>query len=56
MSSPHIERKSSAALRDPRWLLWPLLAMTLVVLWRHQDNIKRLLRGEEGSFKKTKAE
>jgi sulfate transport system permease protein len=29
MSSPHIERKSSAALRDPRWLRWPLLAIAL---------------------------
>jgi sulfate transport system permease protein len=27
--SPHIERKSSLALRDPRWLRWPLLAIAL---------------------------
>jgi sulfate transport system permease protein len=29
MSSPHIKRKSSAALRDPRWLRWLLLAIAL---------------------------
>ncbi|MEO6688568.1 MAG: sulfate ABC transporter permease subunit CysW [Dokdonella sp.] len=29
MSSPHIQRKSSAALRDPRWLRWGLLAIAL---------------------------
>lgn len=38
--------------RDPA-IVWPMLGLTLVVLWRHQDNIKRLLRGEEGSFKKS---
>ena len=37
-------------------IFWPLLALTLVVLWRHQDNIKRLLRGEEGSFRKMNGE
>ena len=56
----------SAAISAPLWA-WifaaeptqPLvvLAIVLVVLWRHQGNIGRLLRGEESkiSFKKTSA-
>ncbi len=33
---------------------WPLLALTLLVFWRHRSNIGRLLQGEEGSFRSTK--
>lgn len=32
---------------------WPMLILSLVVFWRHKDNIKRLIRGEEGSFRKS---
>lgn len=33
-------------------IFWPMLALTFLVYFRHHDNIKRLLRGEEGSFRK----
>ncbi len=32
--------------------LLPLTAMTLVMIWRHQENILKLLSGEEKSFRK----
>lgn len=34
-------------------IFWPMLVLTLVVTVRHQDNIKRLLSGEESGFKKS---
>lgn len=37
-------------------MFWPLLMLTLIILVRHHDNIKRLLRGEEGSFRKGNVE
>ena len=33
-------------------LLCAALVMAALLLWRHQDNISRLVSGEEGSFKK----
>lgn len=35
-------------------IFWPMLVLTLVVTVRHQDNIKRLLSGEEFGFKKSR--
>jgi glycerol-3-phosphate acyltransferase PlsY len=36
-------------------LVWPMLALTLIILLRHHENIQRLWKGEEGNFKKSKA-
>lgn len=32
---------------DRAWLVWVLGAMTLLVIWRHRSNIRRLLSGTE---------
>jgi acyl phosphate:glycerol-3-phosphate acyltransferase len=33
-------------------IFWATLAMTLLLLWRHESNVRRLLSGEEAAFKK----
>lgn len=33
-------------------IFWPMLAVTLIIMVRHQDNIRRLIKGEENRFKK----
>ncbi len=33
---------------------WATLAMALLLIWRHRSNVQRLLKGEEGSFQRTR--
>jgi acyl phosphate:glycerol-3-phosphate acyltransferase len=33
-------------------IFWATFAMTLLLVWRHQSNVRRLLSGEEAAFKK----
>jgi len=42
--------------REGSPLVWFAGAITLFVVWSHRSNIGRLLRGEEGSFRKGAAE
>jgi glycerol-3-phosphate acyltransferase PlsY len=42
-----------AALGRPAKEVWLLAAMCLLVLARHHQNIRRLIKGEEGSLRST---
>jgi glycerol-3-phosphate acyltransferase PlsY len=37
-------------------MLLALVAMSVVLVWRHQDNLRRLLRGEESRIGQKKTE
>lgn len=42
--------------REGRTLVWFAAALGVFVVWSHRSNIKRLLRGEETSFRKAEPE
>jgi glycerol-3-phosphate acyltransferase PlsY len=39
--------------REGNTMVWFACALATFVVWSHRSNIKRLLRGEEGSFRRT---
>ena len=42
--------------REGSAMLWFAAALSAFVVWAHRSNIRRLVRGEEGSFRKAGAE